>query len=294
MSTDSRLLSAVVITGSSILVGCGGYSGSSCGSYGSYGSYGSSYAVGRVRRRVRNTNGTRTANAASSTAMSGTSSACAPPGNGAAGIYEGTLTDQVTQKVNPVEVIIAENGDGVMSGQDGSYYRLSVGTWGNTVSGSYSAYSQDPILPNGVQSDSGAVSGTVTPAGVSGTLTDKVGDVASLSLTFDNTYALASSLPTLAGSRSSDVNGFSLTATILSDGTFSAVDSNNCTYSGSFSLIDPNFNAYGESFVRSCSVSTASFTGLASYFPATGSGAPNQIRLFADDNQGGYLVADLQ
>lgn len=294
MSTDSRLLSAVVITGSSILVGCGGYSGSSCGSYGSYGSYGSSYAMGRVRRRARNANGTRTTNAASSTAMSGTYSACSPPGNGAAGIYEGTLTDQVTQKVNPVEVIIAENGDGVMSGQDGSYYRLSVGTWGNTVSGSYSAYSQDPILANGVQSDSGAVSGTVTPAGVSGTLTDKVGDVASLSLTFDNTYALASSLPTLAGSWSSNVNSFSLTATILSDGSFSAVDSNNCSYSGSFSLIDPNFNAYGESFVRSCNGSTASFTGLASYFPATGSGVPNQIRLFADDNQGDYLVADLQ
>ena len=294
MSTDSRLLSAVAITGSSILVGCGGYSGSSCGSYGSYGSYGSSYAMGVVRKRARNANGARTVNAPTSAPMSGTNSACAPPGNGAAGIYEGTSTDEVTQKVNPVVVIIAENGDGVMSGQDGAYYRLSVSTWGNNFSGSFSAYSQEPILPNGVQSDSGAVSGTVTPAGLGGTLTDKVGDVASLSLTFDNTYDLASSLPTLAGSWSSSVNGLSLTATILSDGAFSAVDSNNCSYSGSFSLIDPTVNAYGESFVRSCNGSTAAFTGLASYFPATGSGAPTQIRLFADDNQGDYLVADLQ
>jgi hypothetical protein len=147
MNADSRILSMVAITGSSILVGCGGYSGSSCGSYGSYGS---SFAMGMARRRVRNANGARTTNTPTAAPMSGTNSACAPPGNGAAGIYEGTLTDEVTRKVNPVVVIIAENGDGVTSGQDGAYYRLSVSTWGNNLSGSFSAYSQEPILPNGV------------------------------------------------------------------------------------------------------------------------------------------------
>ena len=292
MNSDSRLLSVVAISGSSILVGCGGYSGSSCGSYGSYGSYGS-FGVGAVRRRVRNANGARAANAPAATSMSRNYPACASPGNVAAGIYAGTLTDGITHQVDPVVVIIAENGDGVLSGQDGVYYRLSVSTWDNSASGSFYAYSQ-AADSNGVQSDFGTVAATVTPAGLSGTLTHRSGEVGSLSLTFDDTYYLASSLPTLAGSWSSSVNGFGLTATIASDGTFTAVDSDNCSYSGSFSPIDPNVNAYSESFARSCNGSTTTFTGLASYFPATASGTPTRIRVFADDNRGDYLVADLQ
>ena len=291
MDTDSRLLSVVAITGSSILVGCGGYSGSSCGSYGSYGSYGS-FAAGSRRRSVH---AARNANAATPAPGSGSYSACAPPGNGAAGIYEGTLTDESTQNVNPVVLIIAENGDGMMSGQDGAYYHLSLGTSGNDISGSFSAYSAGSSLPDGTRATSGSVSFTANAAGgLDGTLTGQSGYAAALSLNFDYSYELASALPTLAGSWNYSADGFSLSATILADGTFSAVDSNNCSYSGAFNLIDPNFNAYSESFSRSCNGINVTFAGLASYFPAAGSGTPPLIKLLADDNHGDYLVADLK
>ena len=54
------------------------------------------------------------------------------------------------------------------------------------------------------------------------------------------------------------------------------------------------FNVYSENYVRSCNGVNLTFTGLASYFPATGPAAPAEIKLLADDNAGDYLVADLQ
>jgi hypothetical protein len=292
MSTESRLLPVVAITGGSILVGCGGYSGSSCGSYGSYGSYGSFAAAASRTRTARSS---RNGKGANMTPASGdfAGATCGPGGNGAAGIYEGTLTDTASRQETPVVAIIAENGDGAISGQEGVYYRLSVGTWGYDVSGSFAGYSQGTNFPNGTHATSGSVSSSVTTAGLSGSLTDQTGDVATLSLNFDGAYDHPSALPTLAGSWSYSSGGFSLTATIQSDGTFSATDSNSCSYIGVFGIIDPSFNAYNESFVRSCNGVSMPFTGLASYFPAT-NGAAAHIELLADDHAGDYLAADLQ
>jgi hypothetical protein len=286
VSTESRLLPVVAITGGSIMVGCGGYSGGSCGSYGSYGSYGSFGMAGA------NAHPARVASAAHTAASYG---ACGAPMNvGADGIYAGTLTNKATQQEEPVVAIIAENGDGRMSGQDGTYYRLNVNTSGNNVSGSFAGYSQGVTFPNGLQSTSGPLSAAVTSPGLNGTLTDQAGHAEALLLNFDNIYNLTSALATLAGTWSYSANGFSLTATIRFDGAFSAVDSSNCTYSGAFGLIDANFNIYSENYTRSCNGSSTTFTGLASYFPASGSAVPAEIKLLADDNAGDYLVADLQ
>jgi hypothetical protein len=208
-------------------------------------------------------------------------------------MYEGTLTDQATKQVTPVVAIIADNGDGRISAQDGTYYRLTVATSGYNVSGSFSGYSQGVTFPNGRQSTAGSLSAQITPAGLNGTLTDQAGDVEALSLNFDNTYTLGSALPTLAGAWKYNANGFSLTATINADGTFSAMDSNECSYTGSFGLIDSNFNAYSENYIRLCNGTSLVFTGLASYFPASGN-APAEIEMLADDNAGDYLVADLK
>jgi len=283
MSTERHLLPVVAITGSSIMVACGGCTGGSCGSYGSYGSFGS-YGPYVARRPGAK----QAARAASSYG-----SCFAPVSVGADGIYEGTLTNTATQQENPVVAIIADNGDGRMSAQDGTYYRLTVATSGNSVSGSFSGYSQVATFPNGRQVTSGSLSATLSAPGLSGTLTDQVGDAEALSLNFDNVYSLSSALPYLAGTWSYSVSGFSLTATIQADGTFSANDSNSCSYTGAFGLIDSNFNAYSEEYIRSCNGSSMTFTGLASYFPATG-GASAQIKMLADDNSGDYLVAVLK
>ena len=80
---------------------------------------------------------TKGAHTAYTAAPVGPNGVCGAPMNvGAAGIYAGTLTNRLTQQENPVIAIIAENGDGRMSGQDGTYYRLNVATSGNNVSGS--------------------------------------------------------------------------------------------------------------------------------------------------------------
>ena len=85
-----------------------------------------------------------------------------------------------------------------------------------------------------------------------------------------------------------------MTATIRPDGTFSAIDSNSCTYSGAFSLIDPDFDAYGERYVRSCNGASVTFTGLATYFPPVGNTSSADIKVLADDNVSEFLVADFQ
>ena len=250
MSNHSRLLLPVVaISGSSLMVACGGgYSGGSCGSYGS----------------------------------------CAPaPVPSAGGVYEGTVQG------TPVVAIIAENGDGRISAQDGTYYHLNVATQGSGVSGSYFAYSGSGPFPNGTLSTTGTLSAVLTPSVLTGTLTDQTGLTASLGLNFDNVYNIGSALPTLAGTWSFTANGFSLTATILPDGTFTATDSAGCAYHGAFVVIDPNFDAYGESHVLSCNGVNVNFTGLASYFPPSPSVGAS-IQLFADDGAGDYLAVDLQ
>src|SRR6185437_6806864 len=96
-----------------------------------------------------------------------------------------------------------------------------------------------------------------------------------------------SSLGTLAGNWTSTVNGLTLRAVIQADGAFTAFDSANCTYSGAFSLIDPTFDTYAETHVRTCNGVNATFTGLAAFLPATGagtSGPPTQIKLLTDND----------
>jgi hypothetical protein len=151
----------------------------------------------------------------------------AAPNIGGPGYYEGTLTSQGSPQANPVVAIIADNGDGAMSGQDGTYYRLNVSQSGNNVSGTFYGLSQGADFPNGSQATSGSISAVATPPSLSGTIAHQTGAAESLLLNFDAVYNLGSSLATLAGTWSYTANGFSLTATIRPDGTFSAIDSSN-------------------------------------------------------------------
>ncbi len=260
MSLQSRLLPIVTITGSSLMVGCGGNSGGSCGSYG--GSYGSS--------------------------------ACAAPVIGGAGYYEGTLSTQGSPAGTPVVALIADNGDGAISGQDGTYYRLNVSLMGNNVSGTFYGLSQAALFPNGTQATAGSISAVATQPGLSGNITNQNSAAEPLNLSFDTVYNMSSSLATLGGTWTHTANGFTLTATIRPDGTFSAVDSNNCTYSGAFGLIDPNFNAYSESHTRTCNGVNVAFSGLAAYFPPGGKTSTADIKVMVDDNASEFLVADFQ
>jgi hypothetical protein len=213
------------------------------------------------------------------------------------GIYEGALTNSASPQGTAVVAIIAANGTGRIAGADGSYYRLSVGSSGNNLNGSYSGYPQVAALSAGASpvSAQGSVAGTITPNGLNLQMTDNTNTQQSVALTFDNVYNRSSALANLAGSWTSTANGLTLTATIQPDGSFSAVDSNNCTYLGSFSLLDPTFDVYAETHVRSCNGAAITFTGLAALLltkSTTGSGS--ELELLTDTSGGDYLVADFQ
>ena len=208
------------------------------------------------------------------------------------GYYEGTLTIPGGAQAHPAVAIIADNGDGVISDQNGTYYRLNVSLPENDVSGTFYGISQGVNFPNGTLKTTGSISADASPSVLNGTLADPTVDT--FSLNFDTIYNLGSSLATLAGNWSYVANGFTLTVTIRPDGTFTAIDSNNCTYTGAFGLIDPEFNAYSENYTRSCGAVNVTFTGLATYFPPTGNTANAEIKLLADDGASEFLVADLQ
>src|SRR5579863_8287757 len=264
----SRIAPIIAVTGTSLIVGCdNGYYGS-CGSYGSCGCYGSygSYA------------------------------ACPGPYIYHAGMYAGSLRESPASQGQTVISIIAENGDGRMSGGNDTYYRLKVDTAHGNLSGTFTGYSQSGSLPNGTQVIAGSIAGVATPANLDATLSGS-GNTQSLALTFENTHHSGSSLTTLAGNWTSTSNDMTLTATIQPDGSFIGLDSNNCTYAGAFSLIDAKFNVYAETHLRSCGGVNVTFTGLAAFVPGTGTGVtgtPTQIKLLTDNNAGEYVVAALQ
>ena len=208
------------------------------------------------------------------------------------GIYEGSLTDTVTQQTTPAVAVIDENGDGRMTTGSGTYYSFGVNTSG------YNLYGNVLAFPGNGSTAQGSLNGSLTQAGLSATLSITGSDAAALSLNFDNNYFLASSLPTLAGSwASNNSSGFNLSLSIQSSGAFTGTDSNNCSYSGNFSLVDPNYNAYSERFTLTCGSASSNYFGLSYYIPASGSGSnatPAMINFLADDNNGHFVSALVQ
>jgi hypothetical protein len=251
MGLQRRLLPVVTITGSTLVVGCGGGSGGSCGSAGS---------------------------------------ACPPPSVTGPGYYEGTLTEQSNSQSTPAVAIVTETGNGAMSGQNGTYYRFNVGFSGTTLSGNY--YS---LSTGGTQETSGTISAQATSSALTGTFAVGSSTVDSFQLTLEAVYKQPSALATLMGtwSYTDTANGFSLTVTIASNGTFTGTDSSNCSYSGAFGIINPVFDAYSETYTRTCNGAALTFTGFATYLPPSG-GAGADIKVLADDNATEFLVADLQ
>ncbi len=293
----------VAVTGSSVMVGCGGYNRAGCsfGTYGSYaavggtaGSFGGSFG-GTMMARARThlaaapprqhiAQGTRPAEA----------NVCSDPNpNPAAGIFEGTLSDKASQQQTPVVAIIAEDGEGRVSAQDGTFYRLNVFNSGYNSSGSFEAFSQGLLFANGQPTSSGSFNAAPSSAGLNATLQYKSGDTATLALSFDQASDMASSLSVLQGSWTYAATALTLNITVQTDGSWSGTDSANCSYSGSFSLIDANENAYAVHYKQTCNGTDKSFSGLASYFPAQGS-SPVQLRVFADDGAGDFLAGDFQ
>jgi hypothetical protein len=189
--------------------------------------------------------------------------------------------------------ILADNGDMRIGVQNGTYYHLTVAPQTSTIAGSYFAYSTGAAFPNGTDSTTGTVSATEGGATLTGTLTDHSGTTKALTLNDNPVYTTGSALANLGGTWSSTTGGFSVTATIASDGSFTATDSHGCSYSGAFTQIDERYDVYAENHVLTCNGVNTNFDGLATFFPASGN-AGASIELLADDSTGAYLVVTFQ
>ncbi len=215
------------------------------------------------------------------------------------GVYEGSLTDTVTQQTTPVVAVIDEAGNGRIMAQNGTYYAMNndIYTNGNGVYAQYVAYSGTG------SSVAGSLSGQLQNDGalLDATLTATGSDTLSVTLNFDNVYYTPSSLPTLQGAWAYTSSSFSLNLSIQPTGAFSGTDSNNCSYNGYFNLVDPQFDAYTENFTLTCGSTTTQYFGQAYYVPSTTSTSstgttttPAEINFLADDNNGHFVSALVQ
>ena len=263
MVRSSYIVPAVVVTGSSLLVGCGGhgygYYGAACGSYGSYGSYG----------------------------------CYGGPYFGAAGPYHGPLTSTTFPQGTRMVAIIGRSGNGLMAGTDGSYYRLKLRSSTAGVDGVFTGYSGTASLASGAEIVTGTVVGTTTPSTLAATLTDPTHAEQSLDLQLEDTAGIGSSVAALAGRWQYRASDFALNLDVAADGGFVGSDANGCTYSGAFTTPDARYDAYSERLVRSCAGTTMTFDGLAAFEPGSGAGPPH-LAVLADDGGGNLIVADLQ
>lgn len=209
------------------------------------------------------------------------------------GIYEGTLTDNTTQRQTQVFTIIDEDGNGRMIDDDtGDFYSLSLSNDGLDLSGTLQGYAGGSAFPGGQAQISGNLSGQITDEGLSASFTESNGDSGTLSLSFDYYYYSYSNLPLLAGGWGYSDSGFSLSLSINADGSFNGNSSDGCIYTGYFSIFDSYYNAYHVNYTQTCGNSASNFTGLASYFPDDSLG-PEEIELLADNGSGGYLAVPL-
>lgn len=207
------------------------------------------------------------------------------------GLYSGTLTDSSASGDRNVYVIVDENGNGRMIDSDyGDYYRLALSNNNFSLSGSFTAFAGSTPFPNNQTTVTGSVSGQITQDGITASFTESNGVTGTLNLVFSNYYYQTSSLSLLSGSwsYSDTTSGYSLSLSINGDGSFSGSDTDGCTYTGNFSIFDPDFDAYHLSYTDSCA-SGSTFTGLAAYYPQDNQGG-EQIEILADDNNGQFIA----
>lgn len=207
------------------------------------------------------------------------------------GVYEGTLTDNVTNNPTNVTAIIDENGQGRMAGQNGTYYLLNgISTSGDNVFARFNGISNQLDFPNGSLLTSGSLQGFLGHNSLNLTYTAQNQDSGAIRLNFDAVYLNPSSLSTLAGSYSSVSSTPTYNFTIASSGALSGTDSNGCTYAGSFFLVDRQLNAYEERFTQTCGSTVITFNGQADFV----AGSTPQINFLADDGNSHFIAITLQ
>ena len=181
------------------------------------------------------------------------------------GVWQGTLTSDVTMNAVAVTAVITASGSARLILADGSQLSGSVVTNGDQVSGNLTGITElglqwqdnttvSSFTINGTVAQRSAITGTYTGAGDSGTLT----------LTFDSVYDRTSSLATLAGQweRLDALQNITATISFDAQGAIDGSDADGCIYSGTVSVSDSSVDVYTVSLtVANCVVSGLDLDG---------------------------------
>lgn len=180
------------------------------------------------------------------------------------GIWQGT--DSLTNL--PVVGLVTEAGEFHFLRQDGTQYFGTMAVNAYTASASLQGVTQrGTAWPDGSTTGTGTYTGTVTPrASLNGAVTFRTSagntSTATVNLTFNSQYNMASSLARIAGNyRDTATNAV---ITVSSSGVVFSQDAvTGCVVNGTISLINTSYNAYRVHY------SFANCTGPSSYLNGT-------------------------
>ena len=197
----------------------------------------------------------------------------------------GTLANGSTGTNDTIVGIIDENAQAVFIDRTNfAIYRFStLAVSGDNFTASFHAFAgAGNVFPNGQQTDTGTVTGTIAQhSSISGSAS--IGG-ATGSAPFNASYQKAlyempASYATIAGTYSYSLNTSqgtdNATFTVTSDGKFSGSDNFGCTFSGVLNVPSSTYNAYEVGGSSNCSGTMTGFTGFATYAPASGNTPAN-------------------
>ncbi|MDA8171451.1 MAG: hypothetical protein M0Z48_06440 [Nitrospiraceae bacterium] len=181
-----------------------------------------------------------------------------------AGIWQGSFHDNYTNQDYQLIGIVIGSGEARFVAPQGAYqYVGNVSASGNNLSGSLTGYSSS----NGQPFETVSATGTVqAKSSISGTYDNHAGDTGTFSMSYNSWYDRQSSLSLLAANTWHGLTpwGYSMSATIDSNGNITGGDTSGCAYSGTASIIDPAHDAYRINVTLSGSSCTlnGNYTGL--------------------------------
>jgi len=183
----------------------------------------------------------------------------------AAGIWTGTITSDLDLLPVSATAIIAENGAARIVDIDGTQLAGTANVSGNFLDSLFDGFAADgDLFPDGTTFGSVLVRGLVDAAVSLSLSYQGVGDTGALALAYDAVYENGSSLATVADNWIFDDGaGDTIDIDIAANGDISGTDSDGCTYSGSVSLIDTNFNAYQVDLTLAVCADAGDYSGLA-------------------------------
>ncbi len=181
------------------------------------------------------------------------------------GIWDGTLTSNVTAQTFHVLVVVTELGEARFLMEQGPHLFGTVSVNGHTVTANLTGVTAIGVVwPDGSTVASIAVNGTVNERGTLFGSYSGGGDNGTFSTVFDPIYDRKSNLATTAGAWVLKDLIQNTTAAYVVDamGIVIGLDTDGCAYNGNVTIVDSNFNVYRASLtISNCIIGGVDFNG---------------------------------